>query len=253
VFQLLLCRCLHPGNIHKESYQITHYTCLSVMQNVKVKVSIATSLSDQELEDVISVSNLAYLDASSPGMNLLSGGKLELLPDLFRAMTRCCLIDGECYIATEVGTQKIVGTACWFPPGKQVWATDEIRQATGFDTFFGKLDQVARDWWINEYKAQVTGFLNENYGPETALESWWLNNVAVLPEYQGNGIATSLLDEVLKKVTTNEAIGCCTDSEKNVKFYKSLRFKEIGILHMRHPADGSDVKIWGLKQYRSTT
>jgi ribosomal protein S18 acetylase RimI-like enzyme len=35
---------------------------------------------------------------------------------------------------------------------------------------------------------------------KTALESWWLNNVAVLPEYQGNGIATSLLDEVLKKV-----------------------------------------------------
>jgi hypothetical protein len=109
-------------------------------------------------------------------MNLLSGGKLELLPDLFRAMTRCCLIDGECYIATEVGTQKIVGTACWFPPGKQVWATyvsyflrtvqrpkshirrDEIRQATGFDTFFGKLDQVAKDWWINEASFLVLSF-----------------------------------------------------------------------------------------------
>ena len=35
---------------------------------------------------------------------------------------------------------------------------------------------------------------------KTAEESWWLNNVVVLPEYQRNGIATSLLDEVLKKV-----------------------------------------------------
>ena len=67
------------------------------------------------------------------------------------------------------------------------------------------------------YPAQVTGFLKENYAPEvidrniwslpfvlimekTAEESWRLNNVAVLPEFQRNGIATSLLDEVLKKV-----------------------------------------------------
>ncbi|KAF8549284.1 hypothetical protein OG21DRAFT_611921 [Imleria badia] len=238
------------------------------MQGIKVKISLVTSLSDQELEDVTSVSNFAYLDASSPAISLLTGGKLDLLPDLFRAMTRCCMIDGECYIATEMATQKIVGTALWFPPGKHLWATEELRQATGFNTFFGKLDQAAKDWWINDasflfssvcelrkitlniqYQAQVTEFLKENYGPETDRVSWWLNNVAVLPEYQGNGIATSLLEKVLRKAATNEAIGLCTDTEKNVKFYKSLRYKEIGILYMRHPVDGSDVKIWGFKQY----
>ena len=113
---------------------------------------------------------------TAPATNLLTGGKLELLPDLFRAMTRCCLIDGECYIATEVATQKIIGTALWFPPGKHLWATyvscflraaqrpkshpcrDATRQATGFDDFFGKLDQAAKDWWINEVSFLVLPF-----------------------------------------------------------------------------------------------
>jgi len=223
------------------------------MQNIKVDISLVTSLSDQELEDVTSVSNLAYLDATSPAISLLTGGKLELIPDLFRAMTLCCLMDGECYIATEAATQKIVGTALWFPPGKKLWATDESRQASEFNTFFGKLDQATKDWWVKEYQAQIAGYLKETYGPETLLDSWWLNNVAVLPEYQGCGIATSLLERVLKKAASNEAIGCMTDTEKNLKFYKSLRFKEIGILYMRHPGDGSDIKVWGFKQYGGRT
>ncbi|KAF8121418.1 hypothetical protein EV363DRAFT_1365154 [Boletus edulis] len=219
------------------------------MQDIEVKISLVTSLSDQDLEDVVSISDLAYRDAMSPAVSLLTGGKLELIPDLFHAMTRCCLMDGECYIATEVSTQKIVGTALWFPPGKQLWDTDELRQASGFNVFYDKLDQATQDWWTNEYCGQVAAFLKEQYGPETHQVSWWLNNVAVLPEYQGNGIATFLLHKVLKKAATNEAIGLCTDSEKNVAFYKSLRFKEIGVLYMRHPVDGSDIKVWGFKQY----
>ncbi|KAN0098113.1 protein of unknown function (DUF3328) domain containing protein [Tylopilus felleus] len=234
------------------------------MQNIKVDISLVTSLSDQELEDVTSVSNLAYLDATSPAISLLTGGKLELIPDLFRAMTLCCLMDGECYIATEAATQKIVGTALWFPPGKKLWATDESRQASEFNTFFGKLDQATKDWWVKEasfsfaFRLRVTKDDFERLVPSTdrgvskgnlwSRDSWWLNNVAVLPEYQGCGIATSLLERVLKKAASNEAIGCMTDTEKNLKFYKSLRFKEIGILYMRHPGDGSDIKVWGFKQ-----
>ncbi|KAF8120715.1 hypothetical protein EV363DRAFT_1368462 [Boletus edulis] len=179
------------------------------MQDIEVKISY------QDLEDVVSISDLAYRDA----------------------MSRCCLMDGECYIATEVSTQKIVGTALWFPPGKQLWDTDELRQASGFNVFYDKLDQATQDWWtMRRYCGQVAAFLKEQYGPETH-------------QYQGNGIATFLLHKVLKKAATNEAIGLCTDSEKNVAFYKSLRFKEIGVLYMRHPVDGSDIKVWGFKQY----
>ncbi|KAI9566721.1 hypothetical protein HD554DRAFT_2114559 [Boletus coccyginus] len=219
------------------------------MQGVKVKISLVDRLSDQELEDVVLISDLAYRDASSPAMDLLTGGKLELIPDLFRSMTLACLIDGECYIATEVATQKIVGTALWFPPGKHLWETEEIRESTGLNVFLDKLDQAAKEWWINEYQAEVGKFLDENYGPETAQESWWLNNIAVLPGYQGNGIGSSLCQRVLDKAASNEAVGCCTDTEENVDFYKSLRFKVIGTLYMRHPTDGSEIKIWGLKQH----
>lgn len=67
--------------------------------------------------------NICSTTRTAPAISLLTGGKLELIPDLFRAMTLCCLMDGECYIATEAATQKIVGTALWFPPGKKLWAT----------------------------------------------------------------------------------------------------------------------------------
>jgi len=219
------------------------------MQNIKVNISLVTKLSDRELEEVTSVSNLAYLDANSPAVSLLTGGKLELLPDLFRAMTRSCLIDGDCYVATEVTSRKIIGTALWFPPGKCMIATEDVRQSSGFYDFFSQLEPATKDWWINDYDAEVQKFLMERYGPETSTESWWLNNIAVLPEYQGNGIGTSLYKQVLNKATVDEAIGCCTDSEKNVKFYESMHMRNIGQIAMRHPGDGSDVYVWGFKRY----
>jgi len=223
------------------------------MQKIKVDIALVTKLPDREVEDVASLSNLAYLDGGSPGASLLTGGKLELLPDLLRSMTQSCLIDGDCYIAKEVTSRKIVGMALWFPPGKRLWATKEIREITGFNSFFSQLDQATKDWWINEYEAEIKKFLAASYGLETSTDSWWLNSIAVLPECQRNGIGTSLYKQVLNKATVNEAIGCCTDTEENVRFYESLHMKNIGMVKMRHPEDGSNIKVWGLKRYGEKT
>ncbi|KAJ6629286.1 hypothetical protein B0H10DRAFT_1359576 [Mycena sp. CBHHK59/15] len=62
----------------------------------------------------------------------------SLKDPVFRAMIRAGELDGEVYLATEIGSMKVVGVAVWFPPGKSLFATEEQR-ALGFDEFFEKL------------------------------------------------------------------------------------------------------------------
>lgn len=74
---------------------------------------------------------------------------------------------------------------CW---GK--W--DEDAQRKYFDTF---INQVEKDAWIIQLNGVDIGFYN---GMKIDDETYEIGNICIIPEYQGKGIGTSVLKDIIK-------------------------------------------------------
>lgn len=74
---------------------------------------------------------------------------------------------------------------CW---GK--W--DEDAQRKYFDTF---INQVEKDAWIIQLNGVDIGFYN---GMNIDDETYEIGNICIIPEYQGKGIGTSVLKDIIK-------------------------------------------------------
>ena len=84
------------------------------------------------------------------------------------------------------------------------------------------------------YNGKIVGFLTGVQLPAfTCKYTIYLDNVAVLPEFQGKGFGTKMLNSFFESVSGEAVVGLNTYKDSNqYRFYKSLRFRDNNIVHL---------------------
>ncbi|EPQ55670.1 hypothetical protein GLOTRDRAFT_40769, partial [Gloeophyllum trabeum ATCC 11539] len=84
-----------------------------------------------------------------PVARAMVGGRDDLRVQMHRAVVRATIVGGEMWIATT-DDGRVVGTACWYPPGSDFLA-DDAQTSQGFADFFAQLERVdpgIHKWWL---------------------------------------------------------------------------------------------------------
>ncbi|THU89926.1 hypothetical protein K435DRAFT_781417 [Dendrothele bispora CBS 962.96] len=164
----------------------------------------------------------------------LLGGNWELHGDYWRSLIRAAALEGEIYVVRNPKGQ-IVSIAVWFPPGNDLFNSEEQR-ALGFNDFFAKLSPETQEWW-NTTCDEVMGELAKKVFTKEERESrWWCVNLATEPTYQGRGYATALIDTMFQKAkSTGTILGLATAPDYNVPKYLGMGFRERGNAPMPSP------------------
>ncbi|KAJ6630985.1 hypothetical protein B0H10DRAFT_2207371 [Mycena sp. CBHHK59/15] len=205
------------------------------------QIQLKQKVSEAELDEVVDLTLRAF--GNDLSIQSMVGDDDSLKGPVFRAMIRAGELDGEVYLATEIGSMKAVGVAVWFPPGKSLFATEEQR-ALGFDEFFEKLSPEIKNFWNDTYDPVVDKFLAETIGPTACYpwtaDYWYLNLIATDPAFQNKGIATMLL-KTLSDSDSRPMLAHCASNEPNVRFYESCDYHVKGKIYMEAATGGYPV------------
>ncbi|KAJ7074779.1 hypothetical protein C8F01DRAFT_34998 [Mycena amicta] len=98
----------------------------------------------------------------------------------------------------EEKKKKIVGVAGWFGPGYSLFESEEEQQYA-LVPFMETLSPELQSWWQTAFLPTWEGFTESAFGAGVQHRSWSLQTLAVDPDYQGRGIATMLIDAVVRK------------------------------------------------------
>ncbi|KAI0316173.1 hypothetical protein OF83DRAFT_1173163 [Amylostereum chailletii] len=187
-------------------------------------------LTPYQFDHVVAMSSQAMKDA--PGRSMMIGGDESLSNDLFAAMFRAALLEGELYAVEQ--DEQIVSVALWFEMSRPLFGTDAQR-ALGFDDFFKKLLPKTQHWWAHTYPEAIGEWRPQIFTPEENERLTWCYLLATDVAHQNRGFATSLIDAWYDK--KGQLVGLATDSELNVAKYKSMGFRERGHIII----DGPDI------------
>ncbi|KAJ7220011.1 hypothetical protein GGX14DRAFT_559824 [Mycena pura] len=202
------------------------------------QVVLKSKLSQRELDEAVDVCVKAYVGERAS--DSMVGGVESLKDPIMRAILRAGELDGQVYLATDVTSQKVVGVAVWFPPGNMLFSTPQQR-ALGFDDFMKQLSPQTKSFWEDSYGPKVEVFLDETLGPNATLNSFYLNQLATDPAYQGRGIASLLLKTVHDKFAPPFAH--CAANDSNAQFYEKRGYTIRGRMVMEAPTGAYPVII----------
>lgn len=157
----------------------------------------------------------------------------ELVSKYFAFRLRFGIKYGEVYATSP----EIEGLAAWFAPGKSDMTTFRLMRVGGmaFSREMGP-SILERMNLISEYTSKMR--------KQHVLEPHWhLFPIAVNPEFQGKGHASTLMKPMLAKIAEQER-PCYleTQKEKNVSLYEHYGFE---VIHT-DVIPGIDMKHWGM-------
>ena len=157
----------------------------------------------------------------------------SLAAKYFAFRLRFGIIYGEVYASSS----EIEGLAAWFTPGKSDMTNFRMIRAGGMSLSrdMGK-DIIARMNMIGEYTSRMR--------KQHVLEPHWhLFPIAVDPEFQGKGHASTLMKPMLARIA-DEGLSCYleTQNEKNVSLYEHFGFE---VIHT-DVIPGIDMEHWGM-------
>ncbi|MGN0617823.1 MAG: GNAT family N-acetyltransferase [Ruminiclostridium sp.] len=112
---------------------------------------------------------------------------------------------------------------------------DDARRICNTDYYFSKyiFDEDKYAYGIR-YKGEIVGLLTGVQLPALLCKySIYLDCVAVLPEFQGRGFGTKMLNNFFESVSGEAVVGLNTYRDsKQYQFYKRLRFKGDNVVHL---------------------
>ncbi|KAK0460966.1 uncharacterized protein EV420DRAFT_1640471 [Desarmillaria tabescens] len=192
------------------------------------------SLTAEELEIAVNLTVKAYDDMLVA--RAMVGDDKNLMDPLFRSMIRAANLAGTIDLACDVSnSNKIVGMAVWFGPGKSLFADAEQREL-GLNEFMGKLSPETRQWWGETYGPKTSELVKTALGPTGALDSWWTPHIAVDEKYRQRGIGTMLLDESHKRAVQSGTItALVTTTDLNESIYEKVGFVTKGRMSVDSP------------------
>ncbi|RDB27675.1 Puromycin N-acetyltransferase [Hypsizygus marmoreus] len=184
-----------------------------------------TDPTPEELEEIRAIFDIAF--ASERAFQSVVGPEKfpQILPILNRAQLIAGSLGGEIIIAADAAnSNKIIGAIIWFGPGREIYDSDEQRKRA-----LGPLMEVfppeAKQWYA-EVTPKMEAFKKASFGDRARTE-WYLQRVGVLPDWQGKGVGTALIEEGRKRVGKH-GIALQAVEPKNVSYYEYLGFKNKG-------------------------
>jgi len=160
----------------------------------------------------------------------------ELVSKYFAFRLRFGIMYGEAYAISP----KIEGLAAWFAPGKSDMTNFRMMRAGGMalSRDMGN-DIISRMNMIGEYTSKMRR--------QHVLEPHWhLFPIAVDPEFQGKGYASTLMKPMLSRIA-EQGTPCYleTQNEKNVSLYEHFGFE---VIHT-DVILGIGMEHWGMVKY----
>ncbi|KAL0957960.1 hypothetical protein HGRIS_000141 [Hohenbuehelia grisea] len=132
-------------------------------------------------------------------------------------------LGGHLYVAESEG--KVVGVCIWFEPGREIYDSADQREAALEP--LQKLYKPEAARWLGELAPKLKKFRVDAWGETTSKDQWYLQRIGVAPKYQGQGIGSALIREIMGK-TDGMKIALTTIMKANAEYYAFLGFKVMG-------------------------
>ncbi|EIM79542.1 uncharacterized protein STEHIDRAFT_116446 [Stereum hirsutum FP-91666 SS1] len=167
----------------------------------------------------------------------------QLLTANNRAQLLACSLAGEIYVA-EDDAGRMIGVALWFGPGRDIYDREQRRlilvfhasedqRSIALNPFLAQLPHDVRQWTIQSMP-RMKAFQEQVFGKGNTRSQWYLQRIGIIPDRQGEGIGTELLDMVRDKAGRRCVLVEATDDE-TCEFYEAMKFEERGDLDMEAP------------------
>ncbi|CAL1697903.1 unnamed protein product [Somion occarium] len=203
-----------------------------------------TKATPEELDEAARVAEAAF--KGDEFNKACVGGNWDLLFPFWRGTLGASDVAGENWVAT-VG-DKIVGVAGWFPAGRLLLDSPDQAKA-GWNKFTELLTPELGKWWMEYFLPKYEEATTKAFGPNTKKDSWHLQTLCILPEFQRRGIGHGLVN-VKKNEIIAEGAGqaMCLESEvaKNTELYKSWGFEDKGKFSFESDVTSSRFDMWCL-------
>ncbi|KAH7929043.1 hypothetical protein BV22DRAFT_1003526 [Leucogyrophana mollusca] len=172
----------------------------------------------------------------------MTGGDESLRALTFRAIVSATMVGGEMYVAVDKEHGRVVGTACWYPPGSDCLVGEEQTSHPDVVAYFEELEgnhPALAEWFGNTLMKTMAEVATRAYGDPDYMKdkSWGLYSWAVHPAYQHKKIGTKLM-AVGEALARKDRVPVClgTESESQVRMYKQLGFELKGEGYIPPPA-----------------
>ncbi|KIM89687.1 hypothetical protein PILCRDRAFT_2007 [Piloderma croceum F 1598] len=162
-------------------------------------------------------------NVSDDGLAIVYGRDPDLLFPFQKFGVIAASLAGELYIVEDAVTGTIIGTASWFGPGRDLFDSEDQREAA-LVPLMSRVSPELKQWWTEHSEAVRTSIM----GPGTITDSWYLESIGVLPDYQRKGVAKALIQMVQKKAAITSTNICLQASSHNIPMYEQLGFKYKG-------------------------
>lgn len=168
--------------------------------------------------------------------------RLVGLTHLFDRNLRLHLSRRCTYVALDE-RDRVVGTVTVRPPDfVPISTTTMVRRGLLPFTLRHGLGATRRLFWLKETYDALEAELT------SARPHWYLHMMAVLPERQGTGVGSELLDRVLDRTvgkSSGDRIVLTTHLPRNVAFYRRAEFDTVWERTVR-PPKGAPFTVWGM-------
>ncbi|TFK47277.1 hypothetical protein OE88DRAFT_788039 [Heliocybe sulcata] len=181
------------------------------------QISRLFSGQDGKLDEAARVMEKAMAD---DGMTLtLIGGDRTKAFAMHRSTLGAAALAGEIHLCHHQRAG-LVGVAMWFPPGQELFSSQEQRDA-GFTQLFQTFPEQLQQWWINNFLPTYAVVPVRALGEGVKTSAWHLQMIGVLPEHQGKGAGSALVRPVLEKAESQGQNVCLeTNVLRNVSLYE---------------------------------
>ncbi|KZT23823.1 hypothetical protein NEOLEDRAFT_1135981 [Neolentinus lepideus HHB14362 ss-1] len=181
------------------------------------------SPTDAQVDHMVALADRAY-GQNHPSQKAMVGGDWSLHPILLRAMLRAGALEDVIYVVMNKHTEEIVTVSLWFPPGRQLFSTDD-QKALGFNDFMTKISPEAKKWWSTTYVTLLRDFRRDIFSDEEGTRRWWCPWFTTDPNFQQRGFGTALITTIYNKAALHGGfLGLMTDREVNVPKYLAMGF-----------------------------
>ncbi|VDC00192.1 unnamed protein product [Peniophora sp. CBMAI 1063] len=209
-----------------------------------ISVRKLDTCTEEDLDNIAKVFTVAF--RGDPVALAMTGGdeSESLLYALERATVACVAISGQLWVASY-GDQDFVSAATWLPPGRVLLDTPD--QQAIFGSFLDSLQPELKRWWLDTFLPQYEAATDEVLGEGGKEKAWNLMTIGTLPDARRRGLASALVQAVIKKAEANdEPLTVETGNKDNLTFYERQGWKTLNEDKPGHFDDmhGRPLPIW---------
>ncbi|KAK0466147.1 uncharacterized protein EV420DRAFT_1474940 [Desarmillaria tabescens] len=142
----------------------------------------------------------------------LTGGKTDVYHHLNRSVVVSGFLSGEVYVVEEATKGKVIASAVWFPPSRELYEDTEKGKAV--NPFMASLCPMLGEWWRTRFLPEYNDFAANEFGEGTKKATWHLQWIGTRKSYRHRGLATMLIDVIRDKLGFYQKCGFETLSEE---------------------------------------